>query len=86
MAEVKAYTVAVGNFNPFSKASRAAVRYIRELEGVLGVTPCAPRGTLILFATANDAKRGRNRLVAKGIICGKNITECYIDERYVTKE
>ena len=86
MAEVKAYTVAVGNFNPFSKASRAAIRYISELDGLLGVTPCPPRGMLLLFATANDAKRGRNRMEAKGILCGKNITECYIDEKYVNKE
>lgn len=84
MAEVKAYTVAVGNFNPFNRKSRKAVKFISKLEGLYGVQPCYPRGTLLLFESENAAKRA-NKLEFKGIQCGVNICECYIDERYGKK-
>ena len=86
MAEIKAYTVAVGNINPFNSKSREAVKIIKNLEGFLGIKPCYPKGTLLLFESENAAKRGRNKLEAKGIQCGVNICECYIDERYGEKE
>lgn len=82
MEDVKAYTVAVGNITPFNRKSRMAVAIIAKLEGLYGVHPCPPRGTLLMFKSKNAAKRGRNVLEDKGIICGKNICECYIDARY----
>lgn len=85
MADIKAYTVAVGNINPFNSASRKAVKFISRLEGLYGVQPYPSKGTLLLFESENAAKRGRNKLEAKGIQCGVNICECYIDERYGKK-
>lgn len=78
MAEIKAYTVAIGNISPFNKKSRDALKHIKKLEGLYGVHPLYPKGNLLLFKTENDAKRGRNELKAKGIQCGVNICEVYI--------
>ena len=82
MADIKAYSVAVGNVNPFSKKSREAVKYISSLEGLLGVMPHYPDGTLLLFESKNAAIIGRNKLNGKGIQTGTNICECYVDSRY----
>lgn len=81
--EISCWTVAVGNFVPFLKKSRLAIEFIKTLDGFVGVHPCPPRGTLILFRTESDAKIARNLMEAKGIVCGKNICECYVDKKYV---
>lgn len=47
MADIKAYTVAVGNINPFNSASRKAVKFISKLEGLYGVQPYPPRCTAL---------------------------------------
>lgn len=77
---MKAWTVAVGNVNLLMKASREAVKYIKTLDGLLGVHPSYPNGTLLLFESENAAKIARNRLNAKGIKTGVNICEVYYDE------
>ena len=81
--EISCWTVAVGNFVPFLKNSRLAIEFIKTLDGFVGVHPFPPRGTLILFRTESDAKIARNLMEAKGIVCGKNICECYVDKKYV---
>ena len=78
MQEIKAYTVAVGNVNPLSKASREAVKIIKTLNGLLGVKPCYPHGTLLLFKTKSKAIAGRNILNSHGIQTSDNICECFI--------
>lgn len=79
---MKAYTVAVGNVDPFNKRSVAAVEYIKTLPGLIGVHPHYPDGTLILFDTENNAKIARNMMNAKGIQTGRNICEVEIDDIY----
>ena len=83
MEEVKVYTVAVGNFNPFKRKSRQAMEYIASIPEVIGVHPSYPRGQLILFKTENDAKIARNKMNAKGIQTGNNIGEVFIDKKYL---
>lgn len=78
---MKGYTVAVGNLNPFLKASREAVKFIGTLDGLIGVHPHYPRGTLIIFETENAAKIAKNKLGHKGIQTGRNICEVYFDEK-----
>lgn len=72
---MKAYTVAVGNFSPFRRGSRNALKFIKTLDGLIGVHPCYPRGTLILFDSENNAKIARNLMESKGIRTGINICE-----------
>lgn len=84
MNEVKCYTVAIPNFPLIlKKEHKKLIENISKYEGFVGVHPCYPRGTILIFKTKNDAKRARNRL--KGIIniVGNNVGEVYIDERYV---
>jgi hypothetical protein len=84
--EVSVYTVAVGNLtlNPFRmKKQKEALAYIQSLDGFVGLYPHYPDGTLCLFKTENEAKGARNLMKAKGIMCGKNIGEVYIDKKYV---
>ena len=73
------WTVAVGNFNPLMKASRDAVKFIKDLEGLVAVHPCYPNGTLLLFDSKNNAKGARNLMQAKGIQTGRNICRGWIN-------
>ena len=82
---MKAYTVAVGNFDPRKKRSRQAVEFIKTLDGLIGVHPRPPYGTLILFDSENNAKIAKNLIEAKGIHTGRNICECEIDDIYAPK-
>lgn len=89
MAEVKVWTVAIGNA-PMPWASRKtkqrakeALDYVNSLEGFIGVYTLAPKGSLCLFRTENDAKIAKNLMDAKGIRTGINICEVFIDEMYV---
>ena len=79
---MKAYTVAVGNINPLMRASRYALKFIKKLNGFIGVHPHYPDGTLILFRTENDAREGKSRMESMGIKTGINICECEIDDKY----
>lgn len=73
------WTVAVGNVNPFLKASREAVKIIKGLNGLVAVHPHYPDGTLLLFDSENNAKGARNLMEAKGIKCGRNICRGWIN-------
>lgn len=78
---MKVWAIAVGNVNPFVKASRDAVKYIKTLHGLVGVLPKYPDGTLIFFRTENQAKIAKNMLEAKGVKVGYNICKGEIDEK-----
>lgn len=78
MTDTKVYTVATGNVNPFAKASREAVNFIKKLDGLVGAYPEPPYGTLWFFETENQAKKARNKMEAHGIQTGNNICECFI--------
>lgn len=88
--EVSAWTVAVGNFPmPWTSKKKKqkaekALEIIRELDGLYGVTPMPPHGTLLLFDTLNHAKIGSNILISKGIKTGSSICEVFVDKAYIT--
>ena len=84
--EMKAWTVAVGNFDPLIKGSRKALKYINKLDGLIGIHPCYPHGTLLLFVSENAAKIARNKLDATGVQTGRNICECFVDKKYVPEK
>ena len=92
MSEVQLWAVAVGNLpmpwhpRKIRKAGIAAFKFIKKLDGFVGVTPMPPRGTLCLFRTENDAKRGMNLMNSEGIVTGKNICEVFVDEKYLREE
>ena len=86
-SQIRAYAFAVGNFEPFNKKSMAAMRIICKHEGLIGGIPQEyPRGTVLLFATENDAKIARNRLDFEGIKTGSDICECFVEKKYVPKK
>ena len=62
------------------KGVTKAIELIKEQEGLVGVTPMYPRGTLLLFDTENNAKGARNVLRFNGVKCGDNICKVFIDE------
>lgn len=68
------------------KGVTRAIELINEQEGLLGVTPMPPRGTLLLFDTENHAKGARNMLRFNGVKCGDNICKGIIDEEENGKE
>ena len=73
------WTVAVGNVNPFKKASREAVKFIKGLEGLVAVHPVYPNGTLLLFDSQYNAKSAKNLMEVQGIQCGRNICRGWIN-------
>lgn len=87
MADVKAYTVAIGNFTPFSTNPAVIVDQQRVLnliascEGLYGMHPDFPHGTLILFDTRAHAVTARAKLKELGVMTGHNICEVFIDEK-----
>ena len=87
MADVKAYTVAIGNFTPFSTNPAVIVDQQRVLnliascDGLYGVHPEYPRGTLILFDTRAHAEVAKEKLTNLGVLTGHNICEVFIDEK-----
>lgn len=82
MKEVEAWTVAVGNFsmNPFrQRGYKEFFAWLKEQPGFYGVHPEPPHGTLILFATENNAKSARNLIRSEWKIqTGRNICKCFI--------
>lgn len=86
--EVTCYTVAIGNFNPFAigrqkRDQEKILNIIKKQEGFIGVYPCYPNGTLLLFKTKNNAKVAKNVLDSYYILTGKNVSEVYIDKSYL---
>lgn len=88
--EVSAYTVAIPNLAvPWEntdaevEATKKALKIIEALDGYIGIYPLWPNGTLVIFKSENQAKRGRNLIEAEGIKVGSNIGEVYIDKRYI---
>ena len=88
--EIEAWTVAVGNMPLLPKALMPkgvtkAIKLIEEQEGLLGVTPMYPRGTLLLFDTENNAKGARNVLRFNGVKCGDNICKVFVGKKYLER-
>ena len=83
MREVKAYTVAIGNFSiPFTRDQKKVIKVIQHLDGFYGLKPCYPHGTLLMFNSENNAKRARNELDSLGVQTGNNICEVFIPSEY----
>jgi len=78
----KCWAIGTGNINPLIKRSRDAVKFTASLEGFVGISPMSPYGTVFLFESENTAKRAKNMMKAKGIITGKDIVECEIEDKY----
>lgn len=89
--EIDAWTVAVGNLPTLPlaltpKRVKMALEIIKEQEGLLGVQPCYPDGTLLLFRSKNEAIRAKNNLTANKIATGNNICHCFVDKRFLGEE
>ena len=88
MSEVEVWTVAVGNLPMLPKflmpkKVTEAVELIKTLEGLIGVSPCYPKGTLLLFDTENNAKGARNVLRFHDVQTGTNICKVFVDKSYL---
>lgn len=93
MKEYKAYCFAVGNLagtipGSFSrkhfKDTKKFLNYCKKLDGFLGIHPEAPRGTMIIFKTENDAKRAKNLIESDlKVQTGNFVVPVFIPEEYV---
>ena len=81
--ETEAWTVAIANLNPLAREKEEIMNRIKKLDGFIGIHPVPPRGTLLIFKTENDAKRGKNEIKTFLSPVGDNICKIYIDKRFV---
>ena len=80
---VEVYTVAVANLPP--KPDKKVLALLKEITtyfGFIGICPCYPHGTLIMFDTENNAKMGRN-LIREKTNVGDNICKAYVSREAV---
>ena len=59
--------------------ARKVLRLIGEQDGLVGVIPYYPKGTVVCFDTENNAKGARNILRLNGMNVGTNICEVIVD-------
>jgi hypothetical protein len=72
--ETIVFAIGAGRIAPklgMKKAQLAAMQYINDLEGFIGIHPVSLWRTLLLFDTLNHAKAGLNQMKAKGIGVGQ---------------
>ena len=83
MNEVKAWAFAIGNIHLIpTETDKQVMKIVKGLDGLYGVKPEFPRGTLLIFKTENHAKRAKNKLESYGIQTGAHIGECFIPAEY----
>lgn len=86
--DVSLWTVAIGEINPFAtgelkRAQEEAIAFISSLAGFVGVHPVFGRGTLLLFRSETETAAARKALKTQGCPVGDNITEVYVNKKYV---
>lgn len=65
------------------RMAKTALTWAKEQPGFIGIHPEPPHGTCLIYRTENDAKRAKNNLEFKGVVCGKEIVMIYIHKRYM---
>ena len=78
--ETMVYTFGVGRMVPLPtdkkqvrKGIEDGIKYIKALDGFLGINPVGWDRNLLIFDTLNNAKGSRNLLKAKDVACGEII-------------
>lgn len=72
----KCYTIAIPNLpNPVTHPALAkkTARFLKKCEGLLGVHPHYPEGTILFFDTLENAKAARWKFMSEGNKCGDYI-------------
>lgn len=65
------------------KQMKAALEFIKTLEGFCGMHPIDLWHTLLIFDTLNNAKGGRNMVKSKGIQVGDFIAPILVETKYL---
>ena len=84
--EVICFGVGAGRIAPkigWMKKQKAAVDFLKSLDGFIGVYPVDLWRTVIMFDTLNNAKGGKNQMNAKGIATGKYICPFLVEKKYL---
>ena len=88
--ETIVFTVGCGRIIPLRtdrkkirKGMEEAIKYIKKLDGFVGVHPVDLWHTLLLFDTDNNAKGGRNLLRAHGVQCSTYIVPILVETKYI---
>lgn len=66
------------------KGIEEGLKYIKNLDGFLGVHPISIDKNILLFDTLNNAKGGKNMLKHKDVACGE-IVPLLVPTEYATK-
>ena len=86
---VEVWTFSVGNLPrrgdgiKARRMAKTALTWAKEQPGFIGIHPEPPHGTCLIYRTENDAKRAKNNLEFKDVVCGKGISKIYIHKRYM---
>lgn len=88
--EVEAWTVAIGNLpSGFArktvKTAKEVLNYAKNRPGFIGIKPCYPHGTLLLYETKDNAEMARKAMASRGIQVGNNICKVFIPKEDMSK-
>ena len=67
------------------KGMEEAIKYIKKLNGFVGVHPVDLWHNLLLFDSENNAKGGRNLLMAQGVQCSTYIVPLLVETKYLQR-
>ena len=88
--ETIVFTVGIGRIIPLPtdrrklrKAMEESIKYIKKLDGFIGVHPVDLWYNLLLFDSENKAKVGRNLLRAQGVQCSTYIFPILVKTKFV---
>ena len=80
---IKKYEALTTDGKKIRKGMEEAIKYIKKLDGFVGVHPVDLWHTLLLFDIENNAKGARNLLIAKDIQCANYIVPILIETKYL---
>ena len=82
--EKEAWGIGIGNLpGPFApkevkESAKAAIEFIQNRPGFIGVHPCYPDGTLCIFSSEKKARAAKQAMELRGITTGKEIAKVFI--------
>ena len=86
--EKEAWGIGTGNLpGPFApkevkESAKAAIEFIQNRPGFIGVHPCYPDGTLCIFSSEKKAIAAKKAMEFRGLVTGKEVVRIFIPKEH----